>query len=266
MSTAGSDDLDGVVGHHDRHVSQVVAALLAAAAVVYAAWVVELLVAWGDLDPVTSYVSELSAVGEPASGVWRAVDALAGTLVALASLLALRRGRGRVISIGPGRWRRKRARRDTPPSPWPAIGWWALLVFGVATVLDAANPLSCAATADAACAAREAIGDVPISHRVHAYTSSIAGAALLVAIVVLTRIGVAERVPAAPVLLVAAGGYLAGTLWTLAEIAHLPPWPSLLGVAQRAQLIAGSAWLLGWGLSCVRTARQRAPLTDGATS
>ena len=302
MSGMGENALEGASEQDatsSRHVSQIVAALLATAAVVYAAWVGELILAWGDLDPVTSYVSELSATGESASGLWRAVDALAGTLVALASFLALRRGRGRVATVGPGRWRRRRGRpvADSSPdaatatpttatpttatpatfsapsasaagpsavatsrlSPWPAIGWWALLVFGVATVFDAANPLSCAATADAACAAREAIGDVPLSHRIHTYTSSIAGAALFLAVVVLTRVGAAERIPAAPFLVLAAGGYLLGTVWTLAEIAKVAPWPSLLGVAQRVQLIAGSAWLLGWGLSCVRTARQRAP-------
>lgn len=294
MSTVG-DEVDSSDPHPAGHVSRVVAALLATAAVVYAAWVGELLLAWGDLDPVTSYVSELSAAGEPASGMWRAVYALAGALVALVSVLALWRGRGRLVSIGPGRWRRRRSRSvgtvastaststaapsalppestATPPlSPWPAIGWWALLVFGVATVLDAANPLSCAATADAACAAREAIGDVPLSHRIHTYTSSIAGAALLVAIVVLIRVGIAERVAAAPFLLLAAGGYLVGTVWTLAEIARVTPWSSLLGIAQRAQLIAGSAWLLAWALSCVRTARiqtssARTPGVTGANT
>lgn len=248
MSGMGESALEGASEQDatsSRHVSQIVAALLATAAVVYAAWVGELILAWGDLDPVTSYVSELSATGESASGLWRAVDALAGTLVALASFLALRRGRERVATVGPGRWRRRRGRpvADSSPdaatatpttatpttatpatfsapsasaagpsavatsrlSPWPAIGWWALLVFGVATVFDAANPLSCAATADAACAAREAIGDVPLSHRIHTYTSSIAGAALLLAVVVLTRVGAAERIPAAPFLVLAAG-------------------------------------------------------------
>ena len=120
MSGMGESALEGASEQDatsSRHVSQIVAALLATAAVVYAAWVGELILAWGDLDPVTSYVSELSATGESASGLWRAVDALAGTLVALASFLALRRGRERVATVGPGRWRRRRGRPVADSSP-----------------------------------------------------------------------------------------------------------------------------------------------------
>lgn len=251
-------------GRGDR----LVAALLGCAAVVYAAWVLDLLLEIGDLDPVTSYVSELSVTGRPASRWWRGVDALAGTLVALAAGLALVARRRRpedpvgptgtapgaagdgVVGVG-------ETRRPARPVGrwWPLLGWSALLVFGVATVLDAANPLSCAATADAACAAREAAGEVPLSHRVHTVTSTLAGAALLAAVVALTRAAMADRLPAAPLLLTAATAYVVGTAWTLAEIAHLTPWSSLLGVAQRCQLLAGSIWLLLWALATARRGR-----------
>lgn len=57
MSGMGESALEGASEQDatsSRHVSQIVAALLATAAVVYAAWVGELILAWGDLDPVTS--------------------------------------------------------------------------------------------------------------------------------------------------------------------------------------------------------------------
>ena len=67
-----------------------------AAMALYCAWLVALGgPAHGFLDPATSYVSELSAVGQPHRGFFRLADALTGLIVLV---IALRHGR-RVLSL-----------------------------------------------------------------------------------------------------------------------------------------------------------------------
>lgn len=220
------------------------------AAVLYAAWLGESLLDLG-LSRSRSYVSELGAQGRPFAAVFRATDAAAGLLLGVWAVL------------------RMRARHR-----WPVrLGWSALLTFALATVADAAFPLSCPPTQDASCRAREAAGQLPWTHQVHTVTSTLAGTALLVAVLLLTAwvsAPVAGQRPAwtapdwtapdwsAPgwvrrVLVASAVVYLAGTVWTLGEVARFtsdPAGPSLLGAAQRVQLAAAAGWIacLGAGL------------------
>lgn len=236
-----------------------------AAAVLYLTWLVEPLVG-GGLDPVRSYVSELSADGQPWARAFRAGDALSGGLISW--------------------WAISRARAAS--GALAIAGWVGLAVFGVATVADAAFPLSCTPTHDPACRADEAAGLVPLHHSLHTVTSVVAGFALALATVLLTA-GQGRRSPgvvrqrqaAAPdrplvraragrlstrpssawtpmSLLVPACGYLLGTGWTLWEVARLgtdPNAQSLVGAAQRLQVASAALWLLALGL----TGRRDAP-------
>lgn len=199
--------------------------LILLGALLYAAWTLEaLLLLPEDLDPRTSYVSELSAQDQPLSGLFRATDALAGTSVAVGALLAFLR-----------------------LHPTPRLGWWAIVGFGVATIADAALPLSCAATQDPVCAAAEAASAVPWNHTFHVVTSSVASVALIAAIVVFLPAARAHLSrPWWVGLVLTSTVCLVGTAWTLLEVARpvLPlPWESALGYGQRLQLIGASAWV-----------------------
>ncbi|WP_175408661.1 DUF998 domain-containing protein [Streptomyces sp. TRM64462] len=214
------------------------AALLVLGALSYSAWLLEPFLGTG-LDPVESYVSELAATDQPLSGFFRAADLVAGALLLTAALLAVALPAVRTLE-----------RRF-----WSVTGWVALAVFGAATVADSRLPLSCAPTADAACAAREDAGLVPATHAAHAVSSSLAMAGAVTAVVALTvaarRYGrwrpLARTGPALVAL------ELAATAWTLAAVtafeAERGHWA--LGAAQRAQLLLLAIWLLvlAWSLA-----------------
>ncbi len=210
--------------------------LLALGGLAYASWLLQGWVAPDGLDPVRTYASELSATDQAKSWFFRCADILAALLVGSAAALALR------------------------SRPHSRLGWWALGVFAVATLADAAFPLSCAPSADAACAARETARQVPLSHEIHLLTSVVAGAALAFAVVALStwRLGRGRALITLSVL--TGTGYLLGTALTLAEAGRAYvdwPWPAALGAAQRGQLLCASAWLL------VLAARWRRGLRPG---
>lgn len=258
-------------------VTRASAALLALGALAYTAWVLEVLVHTG-LDPVRTYVSELAAEDQPLGAFFRATDLVAGVLIlagAVTGLLGTGRptgterprrtgrptGAGRLTGTGrltgPGRpagagrppegGRSSGPRRRTSREPWALAGWIALAAFGAATVADSRLPLSCAATADPACAARESAGLVPATHTAHAVSSGLAMAAALVALVALTvaarrfdgRWPLARTGPA----LVAVE--LAATVWTLGAVAAFEAgngtWA--LGAGQRLQVLLVAVWL-----------------------
>lgn len=137
--------------------------LLAAAAVLYSG------VPWEwifgtSLNPSTSYLSELAALDQPASGAFRVLDSLAGVAMAAAAVVV-----------------------------WPAVRRWparcavaALGIFGVGTILDIVFPMTCATSVTQACAALEARGDLGVGHAIHTYASVMAdgGAVVLAAAVV----------------------------------------------------------------------------------
>ncbi|MFD9610110.1 DUF998 domain-containing protein [Streptomyces sp. NPDC059083] len=260
--------------------------LLALGALAYTAWLLEVLVVTG-LDPVRTYVSELAAADQPLGGLFRATDLAAGLLVlagALTGLAAGRETRRRGPGTGPGpgtepgprapSWagapssaalrssaaRPSWARRPGPRRrPWLLTGWVALAVFGAATAVDSRLPLSCAPTADPACAARETAGLVPATHTAHAVSSGLAMTGALVALVALTvaarRYG---RWPAlartGPVLVALE---LAATAWTLAAVAAFEAGRGIwsLGAGQRLQVLLVAVWLAVLAVSLLREER-----------
>ncbi|MFH8987206.1 DUF998 domain-containing protein [Streptomyces sp. NPDC017940] len=227
-----------------------VAVLLTLGALSYTTWTLEAFLPTG-LSPLRTYVSELAAEDQPYGTFFRTLDLAAGILVcagAVGGLVWLRPRaavRGRVLlAVG---------------------GWAAVAVFGAATAADSRLPLSCAPTADAACAARERAGAVPFTHAAHAVSSSVAVAGALVGMVLLTvvvhRSGDLAGVRFRGLLRTLIGVELIATGWTLAAVAafdsgygtsgHGPSGhgPSVLdtwglGVAQRIQLLTIAVWLV----------------------
>ncbi|MEV4943817.1 DUF998 domain-containing protein [Streptomyces zaomyceticus] len=238
-------------------VTRASAALTALGALAYTAWGLEVLVRTG-LDPVRTYVSELAAEDQPLGAFFRATDLVAGALIlagAVTGLLGAGRpaGAGRPREDGRSSGPRRRAlhrgapRRPASREPWALAGWIALAVFGAATVADSRLPLSCAATADPACAARESAGLVPATHTAHAFSSGLAMTAALVALVALTvaarrREGRSPLARTGPALVAVE---LAATVWTLAAVAAFEAgngtWA--LGAGQRLQVLLVAVWL-----------------------
>lgn len=209
-----------------------VSALLTLGAVAYSTWLLEAFLGTG-LSPLSSYVSELGAQDQPYGTLFRTTDLTAGLLVlagAVGALLWL-----------PRRWS-------------TVVGWAGLALFGAATAVDSRLPLSCAPTADAACAARERAGLVPAAHAAHAVSSSVAVAGALVAMVALTfaarrhgllASGAGNSGPLDVLLVLLVLLELAATAWTLAAIAAFDAghgtWA--LGAGQRFQVLLIAVWL-----------------------
>jgi hypothetical protein len=152
MPEAGERNVTAAVETRDRP-----EVWLAAAALLYSCWLLELVLPTG-LSLVDSYVSELLADDQPFRWVFRVTDLLAATCV----LLAARRLRTRVIAV-------------------------PLLVFAVATIADTVLSLDCAASVDALCRYRENAGAVSLGHRAHQLTSVLTFISALIAAVGLAR-------------------------------------------------------------------------------
>lgn len=134
------------------------------------------------LSAVNSYVSELAVSGQPASGLFRGGDALAGALIVLLA-----------VSVG------RRAFRDQRV----VIGTALLAAVGIASVFDAAHPMPCTPSTDASCRRVEDSPDLLIQlHQAHTISSVIGLTAGLTAMIVLGRASRGERGsrpgPAAP--------------------------------------------------------------------
>lgn len=146
--------------------------------------------------------------------------------------------------------------------PWSVLGWGALALFGAATVADSRLPLSCAATTDPACAAREAAGLVPATHTAHAVSSGLAMTGALLALVALTvaarRYGRGRPLARTGPVVVALE--LAATGWTLAAVAAFEAGKGTwaLGAGQRLQVLLVAVWLavLAYSLSTSRPAQE----------
>jgi hypothetical protein len=219
-------------------------ALIAIGAVVYTAWLLEVVVSTG-LDPVQTYVSELAAADQPLGGLFRATDLAAGLFVLAGAAWALAR---------------------TPRRPWALIGWGGVTLFGAATAVDSRLPLSCTPTADPECAARETAGLVPATHTAHAVSSSLAMTGALIGITGLTiaarRYGWwTELARFGPVLVALE---LAATVWTLSAIAAFEAGQGTwaLGAGQRLQVLFVAVWL---GLLAYCLHRERRPAPPGRT-
>ncbi|QES36733.1 DUF998 domain-containing protein [Streptomyces venezuelae] len=234
--------------------TRVLAGLLLAGALAYSTWSLEAFLPTG-LSPRTTYVSELAAEDQPYGTFFRTLDLIAGLLVlagALGALLGRTTPLGRTAPLG------RAARRG-----WlPAVGWAGIALFGAATAADSRLPLSCAATADPGCLARERAGDVPWTHSAHAVSSSVAVTGALIGMVLLTF--VARRHATAPRLALARTGpvlvvlELLATGWTLASVAAFDAGRGTwgLGIAQRLQLLFIAVWLVVLAWSAVSEARR----------
>lgn len=190
------------------------------------------------LDPARSYVSELAALDQPRAGVFRVVDAVVGLVVVIAA-----------VHVAPGA--RVAAVR------WAGV---ALGLFGVATLLDVAAPMTCAPSADAACAAAESSRSV-LAFGVHEVSSFVANLAAILAVVLLAVArsrGRSADQPASPfegALLVGLPLVVVpGLLVVLEETVGLGLDP-VVGYVQRVQVLALSGVLVAIGLVVLRGSR-----------
>jgi len=164
------------------------------------------------LDPVNSYISELGAVGQPGSGLYRASDVGAGL-----ALMLLAVGLYRLSPAG--------ARRTG--------GAIALLVAGVSSVCDGWYPMRCAPSQDAACLARaNAAGLIGQLHRPHTLSSTVGVLAACVAMLLLSG---SLRWGAAVASLV--GSFAAMEI----PLHHGTHW---VGLVERAYVLVISGWLV----------------------
>jgi hypothetical protein len=204
-------------------------------AVLYSNWLLEIAFTRNLPDP-DLFISELAAADQPHREWFRGCDLAATVVLIVAAAAAL-------VGVRGGRWSR--------------TGWCALAVFAVATGLDSTVwTLVCAPSSDAACAAREASGTVPIGHQLH-LLSSVTG--VIAAIVSLFAFVVADLSEGAPVPVRRIGVFLLAALigtsvWTSAVALHIADGVGEIGIAQQVELAAVAGWLIYVAL---RTARVR---------
>ncbi|MBB6032611.1 putative membrane protein [Phytomonospora endophytica] len=197
-------------------------AALVVAAITYLTWI------FGEalnpaLDPLTSYVSELAADDQPHEWFFRIGDVVTGSIAGTVAILRVKGSHGARFA-----------------------GWVGVIVFGVATLLDAGPfTLTCAPSIDSDCKAAEQAGTLPFPDDVHTVASVIATVALVVA-------AVAFALYSGSVLRWALAGLVTATSLAVA-ITVLAG--ADIGLAQRIQLLSFSAWLvaLGWWQRCERT-------------
>lgn len=209
------------------------AALLVAGALAYSSWVLDIGLVSG-VDPLRGYVSELGARDRPLGALYRTADLIAALLVASAGAVVLQRPlHGR----------------------WQLFGWVALMVFAVATLLDSRWPMACAPSVHPGCDAGSAGSSM--SETLHAIFSSVASTAALFAAACCWL--AIRRIDAPQWRRLLSGGsvvvLVTATAWTLAAIALREQHVLYLGLAQRAQLIGTSAWLIVAALDVLWPAR-----------
>ncbi len=195
-------------------------------AVLYSNWLLEVVFTRMLPDP-DLYISELAAADQPYGAWFRGCDLAAAVVLVVAAAAAL-------VGVRGGRWSRG--------------GWWALGVFAVATGLDSTVwTLVCAPSSDAACAAREASGAVPIGHQLHLLSSGIALAAAIVSLFAFVVADFRERAPA-PVrrvgLFMLAALIGTAVLTGVAIVIDSADVAGVVGIAQRAELAAFAGWLI----------------------
>lgn len=199
--------------------------LLLIGGLLYADWIVEFFVPIA-ISPVTSFISELSALNEPYHTVFRALDVAGGLLVMVGAGCAF---------------------LATPRTRPLVVGWAALGMFGLSNVLDAMTPLTCTITVRASCSAQSPkdpwqwVGDP------HVYASSgeeVFFAIAFVAIAVaMHRTGAlhpdmrfAMVLGALTVLVSIVSGLLDGEQTFLGH-------DDLLGLVQRAEVLLMACWI-----------------------
>jgi hypothetical protein len=182
------------------------------------------------LSPVGSFVSELSVPGQPAAVVFRVADLLGGLLL-IGFAVGARQG-----SAGRARAGRatERDRRERSAGRARA-GWWGVVAVGLLSLVDAAWPMRCTPSTDAACAAAERSAGLPGAlldvHSLAGIASVLAAVAAMLLIDLPQRPELGRACAAATVVLGAAisACYLFG----------LPG----VGAVQRVQLLVWSGWV-----------------------
>lgn len=224
--------------------------LLTLAGVLYLGVVVEAAAGW-PLDPARSYLSELAALDQATSPLFRSTDVAAGTLVVVGLTLL-----GTAYRL---------ARRAGAPAATivQKATFWALFAFGLATVADALLPLDCALSVGD-CAAREEAGELSLAHQAHTFSSVASGVSSFVAsagVVWLARarrrtlLGFSARLAGAlgPLL-----GVVTGTIGLFGS-----PLPVGTGIVQRVQIVAFSVVLvLAVQVLTLRQPQRGAPEAD----
>ncbi len=229
--------------------------LLTLAGILYVGVVLEAVSGW-PLDPARSYLSELAARDQPTSALFRGADLAAGALVVVG--LA-------VLAVA---HRRRRAAGFAAATLAQRVTFWALVAFGLATMVDALLPLDCALSVGT-CAAREESGHLSAAHHAHTVSSVASGIGSFVAsagVVWLARarrrtaLGFSARLAGAlgPVL-----GIVTGAIGLFGS-----PLPLGTGIAQRVQIVAFSVVLVltvqVLRIPQRRVRPRRAPSAEGA--
>jgi hypothetical protein len=189
------------------------------------------------LSAVNSFVSELEVPGQPTSAVLRLVDTAAGLLIV-------------ILAVG--------LLYDLAREPYAIAGALFLAMSGLASVADAAYPMTCTPSTDPLC--RRAIDNLsPLAqlHQRHTVSSVIAVFGVVMAMLLLSR---APTVRAwSPWLGAASAG--AGILVSMLNVAELPlialgRW---MGTLERGHLLLISAWITAVAGYLLRDAVRRAP-------
>lgn len=207
------------------------------AAVLNANFLLELVLPTG-VPATHSIVSELSATGRPWSWLFRTGDAVAGfaaVVVAMGFLQARRSGRDQVLG-------------------------WCAAVFGAGTAFSAMVSLPCADGIGVTCSRPGSVAElVHDGASVLGTTAAVVGAWLVVPLVlagVRRRSRAAVRPHALPGAVVTEGALAAAIAVAVVAtgagavfvVDHMLVPVSVLGLAQRAQILAISAWLLAVAL------------------
>jgi hypothetical protein len=179
------------------------------------------------LPVANSLISELEARDQPGSALFRAASLLAGLLT---------------IALAAG------VRRRLPPGALGGAGCAALALSGLSGVVDALLRMDCAPSVDLVCRRHEQFGALSWPHQLHTWSSVLEAAALLASLWLLGR-----HLRAAPgwrrislVGTVGGGALIAysGVVTVMAAY-YLPG----VGLAQRFQVLAFSAWLAALALA-----------------
>jgi hypothetical protein len=168
-----------------------------------------------------SLISELEARNQPGSGLFRAATLLSGVVTVL-------------FAAG--------LRRRLPPGAPGAAGCWAVILFGLGAVADALLPMDCAPSVDSGCRRSEEHGTLSWPHQAHTWSSVLGTAAVLASLWLLGR----HLRPSPAWRRVSVVGCV-GFVWLVAYSGVVTAMAAFylpgVGVAQRIQVLAFSAWL-----------------------
>ncbi|WP_058234724.1 DUF998 domain-containing protein [Devriesea agamarum] len=239
--------------------------LLVTATIVYSLWLISPLLGTPTLI-TRSYVSELSAVDQEFSELFRFADGLTGFMLILIGLLGFvmsrympTRSAGLALSAGcaapsasPSQSahnpQSRALQHRTPQHRGPHSAearprraavitafHFGFVAFGVFTIADVISPLHCVASIDPMCLAQQDANLLPLAHTVHSWTSVLASAGMVTAMVADAwlrsgKVRVALTVATVIMLLATAAGDFG--------------WHPYIGIVQRLQLIFSAAWML----------------------